>query len=157
MKEEWKDIKGYEGLYQVSNLGNIKRLKSIVKSNGVYGIKKEKVVKERILKPVNIKNYQYVKLSKFGVETRFLVHRLVAEAFLENPDNKKEVNHRDGNKQNNKVSNLEFCTHQENCKHRDDNKLRKAPKREKHYLYGKHIKIGKFKNKNDIPVREQVE
>lgn len=153
-KEVWKPIRCYEGIYEVSNLGHVKRLKTFVEHNGVYGAKNKKLVKERILKPVYSRNYQYVKLCKKGIDTRYLVHRLVAETFIDNPNNKKEVNHIDGNKQNNRADNLEWCTHKENCKHRDDNNLRKAPKGEKHYLYGKHIKIGKFKSKNDIQFAE---
>ena len=99
MKEIWKDIKDYEGLYMVSNWGRVKSIK--------FG-------KERILKPVtNSSGYLSVKLCKDGKVKAFTVHRLVAEAFLPNPDNLPCVNHKDENKQNNNVSNLEWC----NCKY----------------------------------------
>lgn len=127
MKEVWKNIKGYENSYQVSNLGNVKSLK---------------FNKEKILKPINMRGYLVVKLSKEGIETRYYIHRLVAKTFITNPNNKLEVNHINGNKKDNRIGNLEWNTHQENCKHRDDNHLRKAPRGEKHYLYGKHIKFG---------------
>ena len=95
MKEIWKDKKDYEGLYMVSNWGRVKSIK--------FG-------KERILKPVtNSSGYLLVNLCKDGKVKAFTVHRLVAEAFLPNPHNYPCVNHKDENKQNNNVENLEFC------------------------------------------------
>lgn len=96
MQEIWKDIKSYEGLYQVSNLGN-------VKSN--YTNKNLKFIG---------KEYKCVKLYKNKEGNTFYIHRLVAELFIDNPDNKYQVNHKDENKYNNKVDNLEWCTHKEN-------------------------------------------
>ena len=94
-KEIWKDIKDYEGLYQVSNFGRVKSIR--------FG-------KERILKSgTNNWGYLFVKLCKNGKIKPFLVHRLVAEAFLPNTDNLPCVNHKDENKQNNNVNNLEWC------------------------------------------------
>lgn len=93
--EEFKDIEGYEGIYQISNLGNVKSLK--------FG-------KEKILKPVkNIKGYLYVNLRKNGKMKSMRVHRIVAQEFIENPLNLPEVNHIDENKENNKIDNLEWC------------------------------------------------
>lgn len=103
--EIWKDIKGYEGLYQVSNLG---RIKSFSKR------------KELIRKPTkNKKRNGYLEISLFknNKEKRFKVHRLVAEAFIPNPENKEEVNHIDGNKSNNNKNNLEWVTDKENKEH----------------------------------------
>lgn len=100
MKEIWKDIKNYEGHYQVSNLGRVKSIK--------FG-------KEIILKQQQcMDGYYYVNLSKNGIAKRYYVHRLVAEAFIDNSDNLPCVNHKDENKQNNVVSNLEWCTHEYN-------------------------------------------
>ena len=100
MKEIWKDKKDYEGLYMVSNWGRVKSIK--------FG-------KERILKPVtNSSGYLLVNLCKDGKVKAFTVHRLVAEAFLPNPHNYPCVNHKDENKQNNNVDNLEWCTHEYN-------------------------------------------
>lgn len=99
MEEIWKDIKGYEGLYQVSNLGNIK-------SNNLYAHKKPK----RIATYNHNAGYICTHLSKGGKTKTFLVHRLVAEAFLDNPKNLDFVNHKDENKKNNNVDNLEWCT-----------------------------------------------
>lgn len=94
-KEIWKDILGYEGLYQVSNFGRVKSLK--------FG-------KERILKLTKDKDgYLIVNLYKNNKSKTFKVHRLVAEAFIPNPDNLPQVNHKDEDKSNNILSNLEWC------------------------------------------------
>ena len=94
--EIWKDIKGYEGLYQVSDLGNVKSLKN-----------------NKILKP-SLGEYKKVILYKNKKTKTCAIHRLVAETFLDNPEKKPQVNHKDENKHNNNVNNLEWCTHQEN-------------------------------------------
>ena len=95
MKEIWKDKKDYEGHYQVSNWGRIKSIK--------FG-------KERILKQ-NIRcGYYYVNLYKNNIKKQYPVHRLVAEVFIDNPDNLPQVNHKDENKTNNNVDNLEWCS-----------------------------------------------
>ena len=102
-KEIWKDIQGYEGKYQVSNLG---RVKSLNYNN---------TCKERILIPCKKPNgYLCVVLSKNCICKKFYVHRLVAQAFIENPDNLPQVNHIDENKLNNRVENLEWCSHEYN-------------------------------------------
>ena len=98
MKEEWRDIKDYEGLYQISNLGRVKSLNY------------NRTKKEKILKPRNSQGYLHVTLVKNSKCKGFTVHRLVAMHFIENPNNYPEVNHKDENKQNNKVENLEWCT-----------------------------------------------
>lgn len=112
MNEIWKDIKGYEGQYQVSNLGRVKSLDRYVPCNrGVT------LLKSQIMKPMERKGYLRVSLSKDNKDTAFSIHRLVADAFVDNPDNKPQVNHIDGNKQNNIASNLEWCTNGENQLH----------------------------------------
>ena len=114
-EETWRDIKGYEGLYQVSNLGRVKSLGRTVPSKG--GSKQYR--KERILKQAaNRGGYLLVSLCKgCGKQKTHKVHRLVCEAFHKNPKNKPCVNHIDENKANNVASNLEWCTAKENCKH----------------------------------------
>lgn len=109
MKEIWKDIHGYEQRYQVSNIGRIKSLKRVCKRGNNH-----KPVNECILKPGNNKGYMTVALSKNGNVKYFQVHRLVAEAFIPNPDNLPCVNHKDENSLNNNVDNLEWCTYSYN-------------------------------------------
>lgn len=114
MKEEvWKDIKGYEGFYQVSNLGRVKSLKRKVYA----GRGRTRWQYERIMSDskTNGNGYKIVTLNKKSKEKNKYIHRLVAEAFLENPHNYKYINHKDENKFNNCVENLEFCTAQYNC------------------------------------------
>lgn len=103
--EIFKDIEGYEGLYQVSNMGNVKSL-----GNGGSNASRE-----RILKPIKLKNgYLQVGLYKEGKLKHYIIHRLVAQAFIDNPNNYPQVNHKDEDKTNNKVENLEFCDCQYN-------------------------------------------
>ncbi|MEK4581840.1 NUMOD4 domain-containing protein [Bacillus sp. FSL R12-0074] len=117
MKEEWRDIEGYEGfegMYQVSNLGRVRSMKrEFIRSNGrVYN--REGV----ILKPmVNHKGYLIVDLRNRGKRKGGFVHRLVAKAFIPNIECKPQVNHINGNKQDNNVNNLEWCTNGENALH----------------------------------------
>lgn len=120
--EIWKDIEGYEGDYQVSNLGRVKS----------YKFKKEEVA---ILKPHKSKReYFVVYLNKKCKRKACKIHRLVAQAFIPNPSNKELVNHIDGDKLNNNVSNLEWSTHGENVRHALKNGLIKHPKGSKNKL-----------------------
>lgn len=102
-QEIWKDISGYEGLYQVSNLGNVKRLERICNDGRIV---KEKTMKTTIAN----NNYKMVIFEINSVRKGFLVHRLVAQAFIPNPDNLPQINHKDENKLNNCVDNLEWCS-----------------------------------------------
>ncbi len=107
MKEIWKDVKGYEGIYKVSSLGRIKYLERI-NSGGVH-------VPEGIKRPQdNGRGYKYVQLKKEGTRKNFYIHRLVADSFLPNLKKLKEVNHKNENKSDNRVENLEWCTHSYN-------------------------------------------
>lgn len=112
--EEWRDIKGYEGLYQVSNKGRVKRLeRSYTERNSRKAIH---ILEEKELKPSKTKKgYLLVVLYKNNERKIKKIHRLVAEAFLENTDNLPQVNHKDECKTNNKVENLEWCDNKYNC------------------------------------------
>lgn len=113
--EEWRDIKGYEGLYQVSNFGRVKALDRVIhtlRHNKYY----DRVIPEHIMSnTLNNKGYFKVALTNgSGTKKNISVHRLVAEAFIPNTYNKPCINHKDENKTNNKVENLEWCTVWEN-------------------------------------------
>lgn len=109
--EIWKDIIGYEGLYQISNFGRVKSFP-------------RRGTTTKILKPrINRQGYLLVDLCKNAKSKRFPLHRLVAQAFISNPENKPEPNHEDGNKFNNHVSNLKWVTKSENIQHAMNNGL----------------------------------
>ena len=114
-KETWKDVKGYEGLYQVSDKGRVKSLERIsIMKNG-----SKRLIRERILKPRPTKDgYVQVYLCNGrGEKKNSFIHRLVCEAFHKNPMNEPCVNHIDENKTNNTANNLEWCTYAENNRH----------------------------------------
>lgn len=114
-KEIWKDIAGYEGLYQVSNFG---RVKSLEREEYVPGFSRRRIRKGRILAQTkNRGGYMLAHLSKDGTAKRVSVHRLVAKAFIPNPGGKTTVNHIDGDKTNNMSNNLEWATMSENVSH----------------------------------------
>lgn len=120
--EIWKDVKGYEGIYQVSNLGRIKTLERTIEFNR-RGKIEERVIKERILtgekRKANKKGQYYKRISliKDGILRRVPLHRVILETFVPNPNNLPVANHLDGNPENNRLSNLEWCTHSENELH----------------------------------------
>lgn len=136
MKEEWKNIPSME-YYQVSNLGRIRSVEHYIKSN-FHNCKLVKR-KGRILKQYKGVYYS-ITINDKGKTRQKLVHRLVAEAFIPNIENKPCINHKDGNKLNNNVNNLEWCTIQENTKHAYDNKLQNN-KRDKRGRFVRNEKI----------------
>lgn len=105
MEEIWKKVEGHPR-YEVSNLGRIRAIY-------IRGIKRNKILKPKLTK----KGYLEASLYKEGGHKSFALHRLVAEAFIPNPNNYPTINHMDGNKQNNNISNLEWCTYKENIIH----------------------------------------
>ncbi|MCF1614639.1 NUMOD4 motif-containing HNH endonuclease [Tetragenococcus koreensis] len=107
MKENWTEIIGYEGAYEISTYGRVKSLNRIIKNSRGTTM----YIKGKMLKPnLNDSGYPKVCLHYKGKQNTFKVHRLVAGHFIENPDNLPEVNHKDENKLNNFVNNLEWCT-----------------------------------------------
>lgn len=119
---EWRDIEGFEGQYMVSNTGLVKSLKG--KSERIMRTRRKKIIKKDGTVELD---YEELILSNKGVQYSKLVHRLVAQAFIPNPQNKPEVNHIDENKGNNSVENLEWNTHEENSNHGTKN-IRSANK-----------------------------
>lgn len=142
MTEIWKDIEGYEGKYQISNLGNVKSIFRVVKS----GVKHTttRIYEEKIMKQsLNRKGYCIISLySNNGLKNN-IVHRLVANAFIPNPHNLPQVNHKDENKLNNTVENLEWCDAKYNNNYGSRNLKHSKSKSEKIIqkdLNGKFIK-----------------
>lgn len=115
MKNElWNDIPGYEGIYQVSNMGRVKSLDRVVYTRGCIPCK---WLKGQIMKSFLMDGYERICLSKQGTQRKFWVHRLVAMAFIPNPENLPEINHIDENPTNNNVWNLEWSDRLHNIRH----------------------------------------
>ena len=144
MEEIWKDIPEYEGFYQISNLGRVKRKKrnvnSFIQKSGF------RAISDRICKSQdNGKGYKQIYVSINNKRKLFYIHRLVAIYFIENPDNKPQVNHKDGNKSNNVFNNLEWCSRIENIKHAIEKKLINAK--------GENSKNAKLTEKQVLAIR----
>ena len=115
---EWRDVVGYEGLYQVSNLGRVRSLGRIIYWRGTSLFREGRIMTPRI----NKYGYFQLTLTKDKKHKTHTVHRLVAEAFIPNPDNLPQVNHKDENKLNNCIDNLEWCDSPNNCNYGTRNK-----------------------------------
>ncbi len=111
--EIWKDIIGYEGMYQVSNLARIKSVERLKSNGNGMQLQPEKIKDIQ----THLNGYKYVNLYKDNKNKTYRIHRLVAEAFIPNTENKPDVNHIDADKSNNLPSNLEWATKKENTKH----------------------------------------
>ena len=142
--EVWKQVKGYDGIYEVSNLGNVRSLDRIIKWRGCFIVKKGIILKTKINR-----GYPFLGLNKDNVHKNKYIHRLVAEAFIPNPENKPQVNHINGIKTDNRVENLEWCTRSENQLHAVENKLNIAPRGEKHYM-------AKLTEKDVLEIRKSI-
>ena len=147
MKEIWKDIKGYEKIYQISNLGRVKRLSYWHK----VGLKNVSITyrTERILKQSCDSNgYKQVCLTKNSKKKSHSIHKIMAIVFIPNSENKKQVNHINGIKTDNNIENLEWCTYHENLKHAMKNGLRAT---------GERHGATNLLNKDVIKIRELFE
>lgn len=120
LMELWKPVEGYEGLYEVSSHGRVKALEKRVDSGKCHRTWNEHI----LCTAIDSRGYVRTSLSKDGHSKTVKIHRLVAEAFISNLDNLPQVNHKDGNKQNNNADNLEWCTQAENMKHAYHMKLK---------------------------------
>ena len=135
MKEQWKKIKDYEN-FEISNLGRIRTIRRYVKNKNSYRLIKQHIIKTR----VKDNGYVIISLRKDGERKikDFYIHRLVAEAFIPNPENKPHINHLDYNKQNNYASNLDWCSRKENQKYSSSriakSCLIKFKKNKNHYI-----------------------
>lgn len=129
IKENYIPIKNFENLYGIDTQGNI------------FGFKRKKIVKQK----TNMFGYSTIKLCKENKLYYFMVHRLVAQTFIPNPNNLPQVNHKDGNKQNNNVNNLEWCTRSYNMKHAYKTGLEK-PKGKKVYQWDNNHNLIKIYN-----------
>lgn len=119
MKEIWKNVKYYENYYEVSNFGRVRSKCRTIKQT-CKGKEVLFTYRSIILKPyLTNSGYYVVSLSKSSVQKKFLVHRLVAEAFLENPNKYRQINHKDEDKLNNNVLNLEWCSPRYNIYYND--------------------------------------
>lgn len=135
---EWREIKGYEGLYKVSDIGLVKSIDRMT-----TGSRKRKIHGTFLKASINSAGYLVVCLCKDGKLTMKRVHRLVAEAFLPADKDRLYVNHKDGNPLNNHISNLEWCTQKENVQHAYDTGLRKPEGllTEEQIIYAKSVYV----------------
>lgn len=135
---EWKPIKDYEDSYKISNDGQIRSIDKYVNTSNQYNAKSKRLIKGKLLHPIFNGQYYVVGLSKKSNCKQFFIHRLVAQAFIENKDNLPCINHKNGNKLDNRVKNLEWCTQAYNTKDAWKNGLINIPKGSKNKMYGKY-------------------
>ena len=163
MEEEFKDVPGYEGYYQISNIGRVKSLRRWIenKTNGGY------FIKEKYLKPsIDTPGYKFVYLYKSKIKRKMYIHQLVAMAFLNHTPcrYKKVVDHIDNNKLNNNINNLQVVTHRENCVKEQKNTSgytgvdflkSKSKFRASIYINRKHCFLGYFNTAKEASIAYQ--
>ena len=159
MEEQWRPVKGYEGHYEVSNLGRVKSLLRFKDNN-----KGKQIVESKIKDQTFTAGYPSLNIYLGGDVKRVYTHRLVADAFIPNPDNKKTVNHKNGIKTDNKVNNLEWATYSENTQHAIETGLAKQGNPPKGSTNGfskltedKVIRMRLLYEKGNISMREVAE
>jgi len=145
--EVWKDIKGYEGNYQVSNKGRVKSVSHKVTRGFCTCMTKEKILTAKKKKSKSGDFYFCLHLSKNGFFKNFHLHRIVAEAFVPNPNNFPQVDHIDGNKANNDASNLRWCTQSQNIN--NENTFYKSKRLVKVRCYTDKGEFGVFDSLSD--------
>lgn len=140
MTEEWRDVEGYEGLYQVSSLGRIKSLAHAYRRrHSITKVEHTIFTSEKILAPLNVGRYLRIGLTDAKHKTvQYFIHRLVAQAFIPNPNNLPEINHLDCNGHNNDVSNLEWCSHYDNIHYVPSSERRKEGVK-RNWIYRKKV------------------
>ena len=151
MKEIWKDVQGFEGVFQVSNWGNVKRISC-----------KDSPTVKLLKKGINYCGYECVNLRNGKTRKSFLVHRLVAKAFIDNPNKLEEVNHKDENKLNNHVNNLEWCNHLENMRYsyslhpewKEKGKTKYTQSVVKKDMFGNVIEV--YKNSKEASIKNNI-
>lgn len=154
MNEIWKDIKDFEGIYEVSNLGRVRTAKNKTTNSSLHDKRRwrQRVLRQKTDK----KGYKRVNLWKNKTAKTFQVHRLVAIAFLEKMNGKECVNHIDGNPSNNYLDNLEWCNYTENLEHAYKNRLNKTPdpivlvnlNTQEAYYFSSKVRASKFLGRN---------
>lgn len=145
MMEEWKNIKGFDGVYQVSSIGRIKALPMRKLRGRFFHDSPERILTIR----TNTRGYSQINLQHNKYKKTFLVHRLIADAFLCRPKNMDQVNHKNGIKTDNRVDNLEWCTIQENITHSITTGLKKKQR-------GEQLPFSKLKEADVLFIRSST-
>jgi hypothetical protein len=132
-QEIWIDIKGFESIYQISTLGNVRGLERTIDSSNQWGLYKRKISAKKLVNVLHKNGYFRIDLSG----KLYSIHRLVAISFIPNSHNLPEVNHKNGIKTDNRLENLEWCSKSQNIRHADLSGLRIMPKGKDHYMFNR--------------------
>lgn len=145
-KEEWRPVVGYEGFYEISSLGNVRSvIRKVEQSQSRYTEQRFVIRKSIILKlTLNPRGYMAVGLSKLGVQKTFMVHNLVARAFIKNPEGKKIVNHINLDKRDNSICNLEWVTASENILHAFCSGAKPKIRGSKNHMFGRFNELNHY-------------